>query len=163
MKNLQYLVLFFTGLLILNSCSEDHEADPCPKAEIISMKINGELKQFVVNGRGIDLDSDGSGHTLTLWLFSGVLQPQQDSYAITLKLPYEKTGTNIIEEFRYFRVHNGNSAKGYFSDGEFQSEILSNTSSCFSATFSGRTMVDGNEIVITEGVIDHVYDEPFDD
>ncbi|MCB0445355.1 MAG: hypothetical protein KDC68_06855 [Gelidibacter sp.] len=94
------------------------------------MKINGELKQFEVNGRGIDLDNDGSGYTLSLWLFTGVLQPQQDSYAITLKLPYKSTGGNIIEEFNYFRTQNGTSVESDFvAQGELESNVIVNTNS----------------------------------
>ncbi|MDT0689159.1 hypothetical protein RM549_05145 [Salegentibacter sp. F188] len=161
MKNIGLLFIIFNGILILNSCSED-DAQPCPQTEVISMQINGQVKQFHIDGNGIDLDRDGSGHTLSLWLSTGVFQPQQDSYAITIKLPYKKTGTNIIEKFNYFRVQNGSSAESDFVEGELQSEVIINTNSCFSATFSGRTIVDGNEIVITEGTITHIYNEPFE-
>ncbi len=164
MKEIRNLLFILTGLILLNSCSSDDDnSNPCPQSEIISMKINGELKQFEVNGWGIDLDNDGSGHTLSLWLFTGVLQPQQDSYAITLKLPYKNTGTNIIEEFIYFRVQNGTSAESDFViEGELESNVVVNTNSCFSATFSGSAIVNGNEIVITDGIVEHIYDEPFD-
>lgn len=163
MKKFRNLLIAFVGFTSLNSCSNDDDSNPCPQAEIISMKINGELKQFDINGWGIDLDNDGSGHTLSLWLFTGVLQPQQDSYAITLKLPYKNTGVNIIEEFNYFRVQNGASAESDFVvQGELESSVIINTNSCFSATFSGNAMVNGNEIVITDGIIEHIYDEPFD-
>lgn len=164
MKKVYYLLIVITGILTFNSCSDDDEVQTCPQTEIVTMKINGELKQFEVNGWGIDLDNDGSGYTLSLWLFTGVLLPQQDSYAITLKLPYKETGTNIIEEFNYFRVQNGTSAESNFIvEGVLESNVTVNTNSCFSATFSGNAMVDGNEIVITDGIVEHVYDEPFDE
>ncbi|HAT75264.1 MAG TPA: hypothetical protein DCS19_00055, partial [Flavobacterium sp.] len=120
------------------------------------------VKQFQISGWGLDLDNDNSGHTLTLQIFSGILNPQQDSYAITLKLPYKKTGTNIIEEFNYFRVQNTSSFEGNFVPGELQSKVKVNRNTCFSATFSGRAIIDGNEIIITEGIINHVYSNPFD-
>ena len=126
------------------------------------MKINGEAKQFVISGWGIDLNNDYSGHTLTLQITSGTYYPQQDTYDITLKLPYKKTGTNIIEEFNYFRVQNTSSSASDFVLGELQSKVTVNKSSCFSATFAGKAIVDGNEIIITEGIINHVYSEPFD-
>lgn len=150
------------SLLLLTACSDD-DTQSCPETEIVSMKINGELMQFDVNGRGIDLDSDGSGHTLSLKLSTGVFQPQQNSYAITLKLPYKATGANIIEEFDYFRVQNATSSEiDFVSQGELESSIRVNINSCFSATFSGSAIVNGNEIIITDGIIKHAYDDPFD-
>ncbi|WP_250432392.1 hypothetical protein [Hanstruepera flava] len=164
---IQHLLIVFIGSLLLNSCSNDDDDDgdvqTCPQTETVSMKINGELKQFEVNGRGIDLDNDGSGHTLSLWLLTGVFQPEQDTYAITIKLPYKKTGTNIIEEFNYFRVQHGTSTNSDFvAQGVLESNIITNTNLCFSATFSGSAIVNGNEITITDGIIKHVYDDPFD-
>ncbi len=126
------------------------------------MKINGEIKQFQISGRGIDLDNDNSGHTLTLYIHNGVLTPQQDTYDITLKLSYKKTGTNIFEEFNYLRVQNGNSSQVNFILDELQNKVTVNKNTCFSATFSGHAVIDGNEIIITEGIINHIYNDPFD-
>ena len=162
MKKILHLLLVFNCFLILNSCSDDDNIQTCPQTEIASIEINDELKQFDINGWGIDLDNDGTGHTLSLWLHTGVFQPQQDTYDIIIKLPYKQTGNNIIEEFNYLRVQNGTSSEIDFVEGEFESEVITNTNSCFSATFSGRVTVDGNEIIITEGIIEHIYDEPFD-
>ncbi|MGL2964158.1 hypothetical protein ACSVH2_10105 [Flavobacterium sp. RSB2_4_14] len=162
MKNSLYSLLFFFSLTIFSSCSKDNDTQTCPESEIISMKINGELRQFQIIGWGIDLENDNSGYTLTLQIFSGVFSPQQDSYDITLKLPYKKTGTNIMEEFHYFRVQNGSSSEGDFVQGELQSKVTVNKNTCFSATFSGRAIIDGNEVTITEGIINHVYSDPFD-
>ena len=162
MKNIKCSLIIFFSLLILSSCSNENEAQTCPQTENISMKINGEVKQFEISGWGIDINNNGLGHTLTLQIFTGVLYPQQDSYDITLKLPYKRTGTDIIEEFNYFRVQNGSSAEGNFVLGEFDSRVTVNKNTCFSATFSGRAIIDGNEIIITEGIINHVYSDPFD-
>jgi len=160
-KYLQALIIF-VSLLILNCCSDDDDSQTCPQTEIASMEINDELKQFDINGRGIDLDNDGTGHTLSLWLMTGVTQPQQDTYAITIKLPYKQTGQNIIEEFNYFRVQNGTSEIDFVAQGELESNVIVNTNSCFSATFSGSALLNGNEIIIEDGIVEHVYDEPFD-
>lgn len=162
MKNIIYLLLILTSLCTLSSCSKDDETETCPQTENISMKINGELKQFQISGWGIDLNNNKPGHTLSLQLFNGVIQPRQDSYSITLKLPYKKTGTNTIEELNYFRVQNASSSEGNFVQGQLQSKVTVNKNTCFSATFSGRAIIDGNEIIITEGIINHVYSDPFD-
>ncbi len=161
MKNINSFFLLCIGLLFFN-CSEDDTQVPCPQTETISMQINGETKEFTVYGRGIDLDNDGSGHTLGLWLSSGVFASPQDTYTIILKLPYKKTGANIVEEFTYIRAQNGSSAEGNFVEAELESNVTVNTNTCFSATFSGRATIGGNEIIITEGNLSHIYNDPFD-
>lgn len=161
MKNIKYIVLILTSLFI-NSCSQDSDEQNCPQNEIISMKINGEEMQFVVSGWGIDLDSDGKGHTLQIDLTSGVFYPQQNSYAISLKLPYKKTGNNIVKEITYLRIENTNEAEGSFTKEKLQTKVTVNKNSCFRATFSGSTIINGNQIVITDGILDLVYDNPFE-
>ena len=162
MKNYLHLVLICFSLPILNCCSDD-DSQICPQTEIASMEINKELKQFDIYGRGIDLDNDGTGHTLSLYLMTGVLQPQQDTYAITFKLPYKQTGKNIIEELHYFRVQNGTASEiDFVAQGVLESNVLVNTNSCFSATFSGSVLLNGTEISIEDGIVEHSYDEPFD-
>lgn len=126
------------------------------------MKINGEELQFQVQGRGIDLDREDHGHTLFLAVVTGDFSPAQDSYSIVIKLPYKATGNNIIEEFYYHRVENLSTVEGYFVPGNLQSNVTVNTKNCFSATFSGSAVIDGNEISISEGFIIHSYEYPFD-
>ena len=94
---------------------------------------------------------------------TGVLQPQQDTYAITIKLAYKQTGNNIIEVFNYFRVQNGTSSEiDVVAQGELESNVIVNTNSCFSATIFGSVMLNGNEIIIENGIVEHIYDDPFD-
>ncbi|MBU2929913.1 hypothetical protein [Winogradskyella psychrotolerans] len=162
MKSIKYGLITFISFIILNSCSNDDDAVSCPQTENATMTINGEVMDFQILGRGIDLDNDGSGHTLSLNLASGFYTPQQDTYAVTLKLPYKKTGTDIIEEFNYLRVQNGSSAEGDFVQSELISNVTVNKNTCFSATFSGSAIIGGNEVVITEGSINHTYSDPFD-
>lgn len=163
MKTYLHLLIILASLLIFNSCSNDDDSPTCTENEIASIEINNDLKQFQVYGWGIDLDNDGTGHTLGLWLMTGVLQPQQDTYAITIKLPYKQTGRNIIEEFIYFRVQNGTSSEiDVVARGTFESNVTVNTNSCYSATFSGSVILNGNEITIENGIVEHIYDDPFD-
>lgn len=154
--------MLFVSFLLLNSCSKNDEALPCPQTENISIKINGEEMQFQIMGWGIDLDRDGSGHTLSLMVVNGVFSPAQDSYSITLKLPYKTTGENIIEELRYFRVQNASSVEGVLAPANLQSRVNVNTNTCISLSFSGSAVIDGIEIVISNGIINHVYADPFD-
>lgn len=150
-------------ILLLNSCSEEAEVSPCPQTENISMKINGKEMQFTAMGWGIDLDRDDTGHTLYLQIVAGVISPQQqDSYSLSFKLPYKKTGKNLIEELHYFRVPNAPAIQGYFNPEDLQSNVTVNTKTCVSLTFSGSIVIDGNQIIISEGIINHVYPYPFD-
>ena len=162
MKKIWFLLLITVSLLVLNACSSDSDNPACPEIEAVSMRINGEVKQFQVIGRGIDLDNYNTGHTLTLHLVTGVYSPQQDTYDIILKLPYKKIGTNIVESFNYYRVANGTSLEGDFVLGELESKVTVNRNTCFSATFSGRATIGGSEVVITEGIFMHVYTDPFE-
>jgi hypothetical protein len=162
MKNIKYVVLILMSLFFLNSCSSDSDGQNCPENEIASMKINGEEKQFVVSGWGINLDNDGTGHTLEIQLSSGVFFPQQDSYSITLKMPYRKVGNNIIEGIYYLRVQNTTSSEGNFIQTGLQSKVTVNRNSCISATFSGSAIINGNEVTISDGIIQHVYADPFE-
>ncbi|MBF8150049.1 hypothetical protein ITJ86_09090 [Winogradskyella sp. F6397] len=159
---IQQLLLVFISLFTLNSCSKDDDSVPCPQTESATMKINGDIMEFQIFGRGIDLDSDGSGHTLSLYMSYGVYSPQQNTHAITLKLPYKKTGSDIVEEFNYLRVQNASSAEGDFVQSELLSNVTVNKNTCFSATFSGSAIIGGDDVIITEGVINHVYSDPFD-
>ncbi|MWB96222.1 hypothetical protein GON26_17810 [Flavobacterium sp. GA093] len=161
MKNIKYLLLILTSLFILNSCSNDSDEQNCPENEIATMKINGEEKQFVVSGWGINLDNDGTGHTLDIQLTVGVFSPQQDSYSVTLKMPYKKVGDNIMEEINYLRVEGTTSTEGDFLQSELQSKVTVNKNNCISATFSGTAILEGNEVTISDGNLQHIYAEPF--
>jgi hypothetical protein len=158
MKN---IVTILISLFVLNSCSNNSDEPNCPENELASMKINGEEMQFAVSGWGINIDNDGIGHTLKIQLTAGVVSPQQNSYSVTLKMPYKKVGNNIIEGIYYLRVQNATSVEGNFIQAEVQSKVTVNKNSCISATFSGNTIIDGNEVTISDGIIQHVYDDPF--
>ena len=125
------------------------------------MKINGLEKQFQIAGIEINYNNSESGQTLIIDLFNGILQPKQDSYAIKFRVPYEKTGSNLIREMRYFRVQSPTSITGNFEQGQLQSNVTMNTNTCLSATFSGSAIFEGKEIVISEGIINHIYIYPF--
>ncbi|WP_417860521.1 hypothetical protein [Winogradskyella sediminis] len=162
MKSINYILPFLCSFWILNAYSSDDDVASCPQIESATMTINGEIMDFEIFGRGIDLDNDGSGHTLSLYLSSGYYSPQQNTYAVTLKLPYKETGTNIVEEFNYLRVENATSAEGDFVQSQLESHVTVNKNTCFSATFSGSATIGGNDVVITGGEINHVYTDPFD-
>ncbi|GGD30748.1 hypothetical protein [Flavobacterium orientale] len=161
MKPIKLFGCIVLSLFLLNSCSSD-DGPSCPQTETITMKINGEPMEFQMSGRGIDLDNDGSGHTLSLYLSNGTFSPQ-NSYSITVKLPYKRKGTNILEEFIYTRIQNTTVTEGDFVAGTLLSKVNVNTKNCISMTFSGSLIIDGNEVVITDGKIEHVYNDSFED
>ena len=160
MKKIKHFTILLLAFIVLNSCSKD-DSPSCPKIEKISMKINGEYKQFFYSGRGIDLNSNGQGYTLFISFYSGTSSSPENSYQITIKLPYKKTGKNTIAEFDYFRVENLNYYQGDVAEQQLVSKVTVNKNTCFSATFSGSAILDGNEVNITEGVVDVIYDDPF--
>ena len=162
MKRYSYLLIMFIALISLNSCSNDDDNYPCPEVNNATMVINGESREFQVFGRGIDIN--GPGYTLSFWLSSIESESEQDSYSIVIKLPYQRTGTDIIERFGYIRRHKSTrteEAGDVVAQGELESRVYVNRNTCFSATFSGNITQNGTELVITEGSIEQIYDEPF--
>lgn len=156
------LLLLTCCYFVVNSCSENEERQICPGTQIIKMKINGEEMNFTLYGRGIDLDNDGSGHTLSLYLIAGESNPQQNTHNVTLHLPFKKTGKNILENIHYLRVESVTSFEGDFTQSNVESKVTVNKNSCIRATFSGSMTINGNAVTISDGVIDHVYSDPFD-
>lgn len=161
MKNPAYLLLLFLSPLVLNSCSKESAPPACPEVPSLSMKINGEEKEFVVQGRGIEPNADGTGHILHLILVNGKYYPTQDTHTLSIKLPYKEIGNNIFTEFDYHRAAGGSSAVASFIPGNLQNSVHTNTNTCVSMTFSGSATMDGSELVISEGIVDHVYENPF--
>ncbi len=160
MKNLLSIkVVFIFLVLFLYSCSKDDEPTVClPTA--VNLTINGEKQSFQAIGRGIDLRQNGYELHLNLGRYS--LEPYREQ-TIYIQLPYKKTGKNSIEVFQYHQYINQISFSGDFLNGDFESNVITNTSTCFYATFSG-TLSDGNQqIVITEGSLSYKYEESFDE
>ncbi|MAW96927.1 MULTISPECIES: hypothetical protein [unclassified Leeuwenhoekiella] len=164
MKRYSYLLIVFSALISLNSCSNDDEDYPCSEANSATMVINGESREFQVFGRGIDINSNGTGYTLSFWLSSLESESEQDSYSIVIKLPYQRTGTDIIERFGYVKRNKSTrteEAGDVVTEGELENRVYVNKNTCFRATFSGNITQNGTELVITEGSIEQTYDEPF--
>ncbi len=162
MKKLNKILIVFFSLFILISCSEEEKMPNCSLVEKISMKINGELKEFEYRGRGIVLIKEGT-YILDFSISAGVFNPIQDSYGLYLELPYKKTGTDLIQKFSYSRIKDTDSIDvDFIQDGELESEITVNTNSCLGIKFSGRVMINNQEVIITDGVINHIYDEPIE-
>ncbi|WP_373058713.1 hypothetical protein [Zunongwangia sp. H14] len=98
------------------------------------MTINGENQEFEVLGKGIDLRENG--YRLQLNLDRRNNDPYREQ-GVSIVLPYQKTGKNIIERFNYHQYINAVAFNGDFINGELESTVLTNTRTCFSATFSG--------------------------
>jgi hypothetical protein len=153
---LNFLLLLLTVLSL--SCSKEDNNDVCLETNI-SMVINGELQTFQATGRGIDLNQDG-GYTLRIWLSRGSTNPLLEQ-SILLVLPYKKRGDNVLENFMYNQYTNGTTFNGDFTNGTMESKVITNSRTCFYATFSG-TFNDGNqEFVITDGKLNYQYETSF--
>ena len=156
MKKLS-LVLLFVLIISSLSCTKDENPPSCQPTNV-TMKINGETFTYQAIGRGISLKS--WGYELQLNFYRGTNQPFTES-GISLKLPFQATGKNIIQQFEYSQSVEQVYFIGDFTTGALESNVVMNTNNCFYATFSGN-LNDGNqEIVITEGVISVEYEEPF--
>ena len=159
MKNFLSITLLCIFLSVnFYSCSDDDKEIVCSQTNV-TITINDEVKNFQAIGRGIDLRANG--YELQINLYRSESDPFIEE-SISIKLPYKRTGENIIEQFQYNQYMNGVFFSGDFLNGEFQSNVISNTNKCFSATFSGVLSDDNQEVIITDGQITYQYDEPFD-
>lgn len=160
-KNLPVIVLLLVLLtLVLTSCSNDDDSEQvCMETNVI-MTVNGELQTFEALGRGIDLRQNG--YLLQLNLYRRGNDPFREQ-SIVIKLPYKKTGENILEQFLYRQYIDNTLFEGDFLNGEFESNVITNSRNCFYATFSGK-LSDGNqEVIITDGTVSFKYEPPFDE
>lgn len=160
MKKITYKTILTLLIVCLFSCSNDDDNEQDCMETNVTMNVNGESQSFQAIGRGIDLRENG--YELSLNLDRRSNDPFREQ-GITIILPYKKNGENIIEQFIYHQYIDGISFDGDFLNGEFESNVITNTSKCFSATFSG-VLNDGNqEVIITNGNLSYEYEEPFDD
>jgi hypothetical protein len=160
---MKHLLLNLSTLFLIaittSSCSNDDDNQPCYATDV-TMTINGEFQSFQAYGRGIDIRE--GGYELQLNFYRGSNNPFSEQN-LTVKLPYKARGENIFEGFLYSQYTNDTPFEGDFLDGELQSQVITNTSTCFYATFSG-TLSDGNqEIVITDGELKYEYEDSFDE
>lgn len=150
-----YALLLTTAFFV--SCSGDADAPPVDPVESISMKVNGVTRTFNPQGRGINLQANGT-YKLDLQMYTN--DSESEPGYITLEMRYKKKGTNVIEEFHCFANPNGMDAN--LVGPNFQNKVTVNSRKQFTATFSG-SMQNGSEVVtITDGYINFIYDDPFD-
>lgn len=160
------IILLIKGLLILlminfMSCSNDDDVNQqiCLETNV-TIRVDGEVQTFQAIGRGIDLRENG--YELSINLDRRSNDPFREQ-GIAIILPYKMTGENIFEQFIYHQYIDSTPFDGDFLNGEFQSNVITNTNKCFYATFSGK-LSDGNqEIIITEGKLSYEYENPFDE
>ncbi|MFV0571059.1 MAG: hypothetical protein ACK5M1_01335 [Xanthomarina gelatinilytica] len=158
-------ILYNSTLLILilstlYSCSNDDDNEQQCMETNVTMTVNGESQTFQAIGRGIDLRQNG--YELHLNLDRRNTDPFREQ-GIVIILPYKKTGENIIEQFIYHQYIDNTPFNGDFLDGEFQSNVITNTNKCFYATFSGILNNGNQEVIITEGKLSYEYEKPFDE
>jgi len=153
-------LIFPVFFVLYISCSVDENAQNCLETSV-TMVVNGEMQTFEANAYGVDLNGN-QGYTLQINLYRGSNNPFREQ-GIVILLPYKKTGENVIKNFNYHQYINGVAFNGDFINGEFQSKVITNSNSCFYATFSGK-LNDGNqEVIITDGKVSYQYETPFDD
>ncbi len=158
MKLKFFNIIFIVLAFILISCDKEVKEPDCITTNV-SMLINGELKTFQAQGRGIELTNNG--YILSLNLDGGSNDPIYREQSFYIQLPYKKTGKNIIKSCNYHQYINSISLDGDLVNSDFQSEVIINQNTCFYATFSAK-LKDGNqEVIITDGKISYTYENPF--
>lgn len=155
-----FRILLFLLTLGLTSCSKDDDSQQVCMETSVTMTVNGELQEFQALGRGIDLRQNGYLLQLNLDRRSTDRSREQ---TMVIRLPYKKTGENIIEEFLYRQYINGISFSGDLINEDFQSHVTTNTRNCFYATFSGKISDGNQEVIFSDGIVSFKYEPPFDE
>lgn len=164
MRSVLPILLLCIFSVVIFSCSDDDKSESCRATEI-SMKVNGELRKYVVAGWEINMtpDSDGGFHQqLGLQFYRDLNGTFSEEY-LTLSMRYKRTGHNKIETMTLSRFDDEHTGEYSIVNDDFHDNVRVNRSTCFYATFSGKFIADGEEIVITEGEISEEYEEPFDE
>lgn len=157
---LKFSKLFFlVSILTIFSCSKDDDGQACMQTNT-TLTVNGEVQSFQAIGRGISLRPNG--YELSLNFYRNATDSSGDQN-IALILPYKKTGKNSVEHFYYSQYLDQSYFQGDFTEGDFQINVLKNTSECFYATFSGKLTDGENQITIEQGTISYTYEESFDE
>ena len=72
-------------------------------------------------------------------------------------------GENVIHEFYFSKSQNLDYIQGDLVSMSFTDTVSVNNNRCFEAEFSGSLTQNSTEIIeITDGIIQVVYEEPFD-
>ncbi|RZK04901.1 MAG: hypothetical protein EOO46_16245 [Flavobacterium sp.] len=152
------LILFVSISFILSSCSDDDAPEiPCSPTKL-TMKVNGEASEQVAGGRGIDWHWTRKIHILHLNFYTDI--HTQGLSSLSISLPFKKTGKNIIEQFGFNEIVDGEFVFRNLIGEDFETEVIINRSTCFYATFSGKFVLNGQEIEITDGIVSYEYEEP---
>ena len=149
--------VFIILSIIVMSCSDNESTPKCQETNI-TVLIDGELLTFQAISRGISSTSDGYELTLGFYRRDEIPLREQN---ILITLRYKKTGKNIIENLFYTQYKNSIYFEGNITQDDLQSDVIRNTSSCFSTTLSG-SLNDGTQDIMIESVnFSYLYDEPF--
>ena len=147
-------------ICVFFSCSTDdnNEEPKCLETEV-TMVVNGELQNFQAIGYGISMRENG--YLLQLNLDRRDNDPFRQQ-TVVIQLEYLKTGKNIIDKFDYHQYIDDQLFEGDFVNYEFENTVITNSNKCFSATFSGKIIKEDQEVIITDGILNMTYRNPFD-
>ncbi len=150
------LVLFAVTI----SCSSDDDNEtaplPCPVFNV-SFIQDGEAVEFTQSGFGLSLRQDG--YDLELYFGSTDNSNGVTSRNLSISVTYGATGTNVIDELAYSQNSNTGRISTDLVNESFQTEVLINSDTCFSATFSGSIDLGNEQVVITNGIMNVQYEE----
>jgi len=162
MRNILKILFLTLAPLFFFGCSDDdkkqEEVQQICYPTNISMIVNGEFIEMAVMGRGLMLTPNGYILDMN---FEYYLAEPNSVIHIRIELPYNKTGKDILNIFKFSTSTESGSSSVDLSNGEFTSEVISNNKNCFYCKFSGTLTKNGKTFEISEGVISYTYEEPF--
>lgn len=162
MKNKLKILLLAVAPLLFCGCSDDdqkqEEIQQTCYPTSISMTINGEFIEMDAMGRGITLTQNG--YILDLNFGHYKSDPTKE-VAISMVLPYQKLGKNLLSNFSFHYYFGNEYFSGNIKHGTVNSEVISNTNKCFYMTFSATLTNNNKTYEIKDGIIKYTYEEPF--
>ena len=151
-------------VLICVSCSDDeYDFDVNPDSSCrdtqLEMLIDGEDFNWITNSYGWEESPANTGE-VSIFIRGYVENDQGVTKNFTLRLPYEETGEDVVSSIEYSQNEDATEFDGTSTEMNIESNVITNSSDCFFATFSS-TVTDGTEdIVITNGSLSFNYSEP---
>ncbi|AWA30375.1 hypothetical protein HYN48_09895 [Flavobacterium magnum] len=150
MKIPSLLLLVFSAVS-LTSCTADDDAD---KSNTVTMTVNGVSRTFEPLSVETKLQQNGS-YQLTIWMYANDGGTDESAKLIAT---YGETGNGGFKGF--YTTLSPVGIDDNATEGTFTSNISMNSRTEFEATFSGTLQGGNADVVITNGHIHYLYDDP---
>lgn len=155
----KFLIILLSFSLGLISCSSDdnNESVTCIPTNM-SMTINGEPLQYQGLSSGIVWNPARQIHIIDQnFYYRGAPFGDTNVY---YSVPHKRKGKDVFEVFMFTANINGSHVEVNLLNEDFESEVITSSNTCFYAIFSGKFIVNDQEVIITEGIASYTFSNP---